>query len=96
MGSSSTTPQANPPPPQCKNIGIINIPTTFPHYKLVTLLLSKAHSVTDGTQQQKSSLPYQITNAKLGLTDQEGSHLGTTVSSESVNSGLNQVQLQDQ
>ena len=50
----------------------------FRVHKLVTPYLSKAHSITDGTQLEKSSLPYQIDQTESGLMDQEGSHLGTT------------------
>ena len=54
----------------------------------------------DGTQWEKSSLSDQIVNNKSGLMDQEGLHLGTAVSSESVNSNPHQpkyqVQYQDQ
>ena len=31
--------------------------------------LCKVHSIKDGTQQEKSSLPYQIDNIELGLMD---------------------------
>ena len=45
---------------------------------------------------KKSSLPYQIDNTESGLMDQEGSSLGTAVSSESANSSPHQPQYQVQ